>query len=174
MNARQRKKQLRAQTAKQLSIKLAELETLNIEIDDIENEIKKAKKILKKKRAERAAQRKEFQAIQREIKKQREAAMRSRYLQAIRTPYQYEGKLSDNASYYAAIKKYKENINRGLIKPMSTLDKYEAADAFMNTLSEREQSDVMRVANEKAEQIMAREREEAATFTQRITERYSF
>lgn len=55
MNARQKKKRLKTQTAKQLSIKLAELETLNIEIDDIENEIKKAKKILKKKRAERAA-----------------------------------------------------------------------------------------------------------------------
>jgi len=32
----------------------------------------------------------------------------------------------------------------------------------------------MKVANEKAEEIMEREREEAATFTQRITERYSF
>ena len=99
---------------------------------------------------------------------------KARLLESLRTPFQYEGKLTDNASYYAAIKKYKDNISRGLIKPLSTLDKYEAADAFMNTLSKREQSDVMRVANEKAEQIMAREREEAATFAQRITERYSF
>lgn len=129
---------------------------------------------MKRRRTDRTAQRKEAQAIKRTTKRQRSAAMRARYLQAVKTPFQYEGKLKDNAGYYAAIKKYKENINRGLIKPMSTLDKYEAADAFMNTLSEREQSDVMRVANEKAEQIMAREREEAATFAQRITERYSF
>lgn len=129
---------------------------------------------MKRRRTDRTAQRKEAQAIKRTTKRQRSAAMRARYLQVVKTPFQYEGKLKDNAGYYAAIKKYKENINRGLIKPMSTLDKYEAADAFMNTLSEREQSDVMRVANEKAEQIMAREREEAATFAQRITERYSF
>lgn len=129
---------------------------------------------MKKRRTNRTAQRKQSQAVRREAKKQRSAAMRTRYLQTVKTPFQYEGKLKDNAGYYAAIKKYKENIERGLIKPISTLDKYEAADAFMNTLSEREQSDVMRIANEKAEQIMAREREEAATFTQRITERYSF
>ena len=129
---------------------------------------------MRRKRTHRTAQRREAQAIKRETKRQRSAAMRARYLQSVKTPFQYEGKLSDNSSYYAAIKKYKENINRGLIKPMSTLDKYEAADAFMNTLSEREQSDILRVANEKAEQIMAREREEAAAFAQQITERYSF
>lgn len=129
---------------------------------------------MKRRRTDRTAQRREAQAAKRESKRQHSAAMRTRYLQAIKTPFQYEGKLKDNAGYYAAIKKYKENIERGLIKPMSTLDKYEAADAFMNTLSEREQSDVMRVANEKAEQIMAREMEEAAAFSQRITERYSF
>lgn len=128
----------------------------------------------KRRRTDRTAQRKKSQAIKREIKNQEIAASRSRYLESVRTPFQYEGRLTNNAGYYAAIKKYKENISRGLIRPMSTLDKYEAADAFMNTLSEREQSDVMRIANEKAEQIMAREREEAATFTQRITERYSF
>lgn len=49
MNARQRKKQLRAQTTKQLSIKLAELESLNAQIENVEKEIKKAKKVLKKK-----------------------------------------------------------------------------------------------------------------------------
>lgn len=129
---------------------------------------------MKRRRTNRTAQRKESQAIKRETKRQRSAAMRTRYLQAVKTPFQYEGRLTNNADYYAAIKKYKENIDRGLIKPVSSLDKYEAADAFMNTLSEREQSDIMRVANEKAEQIMAREREEAATFAQRITERYSF
>lgn len=129
---------------------------------------------MKRRRTNRTAQRREAQAVKRETKRQRSAAMRTRYLQAIKTPFQYEGKLKDNAGYYAAIKKYKENIERGLIKPMSTLDKYEAADAFMNTLSEREQSDIMRVANEKAEQIMAREMEEAAAFSQRISERYSF
>lgn len=129
---------------------------------------------MKRRRTDRTAQRKEAQAIRREAKRQRSAAMRTRYLQAVKTPFQYEGKLKDNAGYYAAIKKYKENIERGLIKPMSTLDKYEAADAFMNTLSEREQSDVMRVANEKAEQIMAREMEEAAAFSQKISQRYSF
>lgn len=129
---------------------------------------------MKRRRTNRTAQRKESQAIKRETKRQRSAAMRTRYLQSVKTPFQYEGKLTNNADYYAAIKKYKENIEKGLIKPVSSLDKYEAADAFMNTLSEREQSDIMRVANEKAEQIMAREREEAATFAQRITERYSF
>lgn len=129
---------------------------------------------MKKRRTNRTAQRKQSQAIKRETKRQHSAAMRTRYLQSVRTPFQYEGKLSDNSGYYAAIKKYKENISKGLIKPLSTLDKYEAADAFMNTLSEREQSDIMRVANEKAEQIMAREREEAAAFAQQITERYSF
>ena len=129
---------------------------------------------MKRRRTNRTAQRREAQAIKRETKRQRAAAMRTRYLQAVKTPFQYEGRLTNNADYYAAIKKYKENIERGLIKPTSSLDKYEAADAFMNTLSEREQSDIMRIANEKAEQIMAREREEAATFAQRITERYSF
>lgn len=107
-------------------------------------------------------------------RKERRAAQRDLLLKSLRTPRMYEGKLENNADYYAAIKKYKENINKGLIKPLSTLDKYEAADAFMTSLSQREQSDIMRVANEKAEQIMEREREEAATFTKRITERYSF
>lgn len=106
--------------------------------------------------------------------KEMKAISKARLLESLRTPHMYEGKLEKNADYYAAIKKYKENINKGLIKPMSTLDKYEAADAFMNTLSQREQSEIMKVANEKAEEIMEREREEAATFTQRITERYSF
>lgn len=107
-------------------------------------------------------------------RKERRAAERELLLKSLRTPHMYEGKLEKNADYYAAIKKYKENINKGLIKPLSTLDKYEAADAFMSTLSQREQSEIMKVANEKAEEIMEREREEAATFTQRITERYSF
>lgn len=129
---------------------------------------------MKKRRTNRTAQRRESQAIKRETKRQRFATMRSHYLETIRTPFQYEGKLTNNAGYYAAIKKYKENISRGLIKPMSTLDKYEAADAFMNTLSEREQSDVMRIANEKAEQIRIKEEAEAATFAQKITQRYSF
>lgn len=129
---------------------------------------------MKKQRTNRSAQRKAMQAIKRETKKQHLIAERTHYLESIRTPFQYEGTLKNNADYYAAIKKYKDYVNRGLIKTVSSLDKYEAADAFMDTLSERERFEVMKIGNEKAAQMLAREAEEAATFAQRTFERYGF
>lgn len=107
-------------------------------------------------------------------RKERRAAEKELLLRSLRTPHMYEGKLEDNASYYAAIKKYKEYVDRGLIKPSSNLDKYDVADAFYSTLSTSEQMEVMQAGIEKAEEIMAREREEAATFAQRTFERYGF
>lgn len=60
---------------------------------------------MRRRRTNRTAQRREAQAIKRETKRQRSVAMRTRYLQSIKTPFQYEGKLSDNSGYYAATKK---------------------------------------------------------------------
>lgn len=175
MNKRIKKKKAKAK----VSFKPMSSEALlRKQLTTLEKQIKAANSLKNptkiKGKTDRTAQRKAAQAIKRETKRQYSAAMKTHYLQSIRTPFQYEGKLTDNTGYYAAIKKYNEYIDRGLIKSMSSLDKYETADAFMNILSEREQSDVMRIANEKAEQIMAREREEAATFAQRITEKYGF
>lgn len=56
---------------------------------------------------------------------------------------------------YAAIKKYKEYISKGLIKESSVLDKYEASESFLNTLSENELEDYMNEATKKGEELKA-------------------
>ena len=87
--------------------------------------------------------------------KEIKAISRARLIESLRGPQMYEGKLKHNADYYAAIKKYHDYVNRGLIKESSNLDKYNTADAFYETLSKGEQTDVMMVSIEKAAKLEA-------------------
>lgn len=87
--------------------------------------------------------------------KEIKAIGKTRLMESLRSPQMYEGKLKNNADYYATIKKYHEYVNRGLIKESSILDNYESADAFYQTLSKEEQMDVMMTAVDKAAKMEA-------------------
>lgn len=108
------------------------------------------KRIAKKKAKNILKQEKPFISAK-EIK----AASKTRLIESLRSPQMYEGKLKSNADYYAAIKKYHDYVNRGLIKESSILDNYASADAFYETLSKGEQMDVMMTAVEKAAKMEA-------------------
>lgn len=107
--------------------------------------------------------------------KERKAEQRGKVLLALRDTPMYEGRLKDNADYYAAIKMYKEYVNKGYIKEEGSLSKYEAADKFMTTLSKKEELQFIMEANEKAAKMEADSRARAATMTpEAITARYGF
>lgn len=104
---------------------------------------------IKKKRASIAA--KNF-SLPAETRKQRLARQRAELLPKLRVQTSTEGY---HNKQYAAIKKYKEYVDKGLIKESSVLDKYEASESFLQTLSKKEFEDYMREANKKGEELKA-------------------
>ena len=172
MNKRIKKKRAKAKVSfKPMSSKAL----LRKQLTALEKKIKAANSLKNpskiKGKAGRTAQRKAAQAIKRETKRQYSAAMRTHYLQSIRTPEQYQGKLQERGDYYVAIKKYNEYLNKGLIRESSILDKYETADAFVTTLSKGEMDSLLAegaIKERHIQQTLAKKAEELERFAKMI------
>lgn len=135
-SARIKKKQLKGLLRIQLQQSIDELSALNQEIEDIEKQIKRAKKILKKKKAT-------LSELQYEINKTesyKNPVLNNLYSKS--QTYAGKGKLYDDEGstisndgvYGAILKKYYEYVDKGWIKRVSTLDKYEAAQWFAENI----------------------------------------
>lgn len=96
---------------------------------------------------------------------------KARLLESLRIPEQYQGKLQERGDYYAAIKKYHDYLNKGLIRESSILDKYEAADAFVATLSKGEMDALLAegaIKERHIQQTLAKKAEEFERFARMI------
>lgn len=87
-------------------------------------------------------------------KREQKILAKSKVLESLRTPEKWEGRLQNEGQYYQAIKKYKDYINKGLIRESSILDKYESAENFVSTLSEGEIKSLLKEGDTKNELIM--------------------
>lgn len=85
--------------------------------------------------------------------KEIKAIGKARLIESLRTPEKYEGKLKERGDYYAAIKKYHDYLNKGLIRESSILDKYESAEAFISTLSQGDMRKLLKEGERKEAQI---------------------
>ena len=149
-SARIKKKQLKGLLRVQLQQSIDELSALNQEIDDIEKQIKRAKKILKKKKAT-------LSELQYEINKTesyKNPVFNSLYSKS--QDYAGKGKIYDDEGstisndgvYGAILRKYYEYVDKGWIKRVSTLDKYEAAQWFAeNIMSQRDMEEAIEQAD---------------------------
>lgn len=103
--------------------------------------------------------------------KEIKAISKAKLLESLRAPEQYQGKLQERGDYYAAIKKYHEYINKGLIRESSILDKYESADAFVGTLSRGEMDALLAegaIKERHIQQTLAKKAEEWEKFAKMI------
>lgn len=109
---------------------------------------------MKKRRTNRTAQRKQSQATKRIAKRQRSVAMRTHYLQSIktnnlqpmRTSFQYD-EHSEKEEVGALIAKYHDYVDRGIIKPRSFIDNYDQASWMSSILTEPEMKKVLKKAD---------------------------
>ena len=139
-SARIKKKQLKGLLKIQLKQSIEELSALNQEINDIEEQIKKAKKILKKKKATLS----ELQDQISKTESYKNPVLSNLYSKS--QNYAGKGKLYDDEGstinndgvYGAILKKYYEYVDKGWIKRVSTLDKYEAAQWFAENIMTQE------------------------------------
>lgn len=109
---------------------------------------------MKRRRTDRTAQRKEAQAIKRITKRQHSVALKTRYLQSIktdnlqpvRTSFQYD-EHSQKEEVGALIAKYHDYVDRGIIKPRSFVDNYDQASWMSSILTEPEMKKVLKRAD---------------------------
>ena len=168
-SVRQRKKQLRAQTAKQLRLKLAELETLNTQIEDINKEIRKAKKILRR-RSSTLAQL-QYQISNVKAISQRTKSLKTEYGNYIkvrdisRTQSQIRANIVGDDTYVGSlIKKYWDYVDAGLIHHQNGLSQYEQAEFIENNLSGLEMKSAIEQADKWRDATAKREEERRSAF----------
>ncbi len=135
-SARIKKKWLKELLKIQLQQSIEELSVLNQEINDIEKQIKEAKKILKKKKATLSELQSQIDKTQAYVN----PVLNNLYSKS--QDYAGKGKIYDDEGstitndgvYGAILRKYHEYIDKGWIKRVSTLDKYEAAQWFAENI----------------------------------------
>lgn len=149
-SARIKKKQLKGLLKVQLRQSIEELSALNQEISDVEEQIKKAKKLLKKKKATLS----ELQDQIAKTESYRNPVLNNLYSKS--QNYAGKGKLYDDEGstisndgvYGAILRKYYEYVDKGWIKRVSTLDRYEAAQWFAeNIMTQSDMEEAIAQAN---------------------------
>ena len=155
------KKKMKGLLKVKLKAEVKELEALNKQISDIDAEIAKARKLLKKKKATLS----ELQDQIMKVESYKNPVLNKLYSAQVNYAgkgkrYDDEGSTINNDGVYGAIlKKYYEYVDKGWIKRVSTLDKYEAAQWFAENIMSKEdmqeainQADAWREAEEEKHQ----------------------
>lgn len=158
---RQTKKQTKAALKKLALKRLQEIQELNLENEQIDREIAKLKKELKKKKQHLAELRAQLERINElgehnllntfnktlTINDIKEAAKKAKD----------SGDSYNNAEHWAAIKRYNELVDIGLIPKGSIMDRYDAAEYLRNILSEDELNALIREGERKGEVLWAKD-----------------
>lgn len=151
-SARIKKKQMKGLLKIQLQQSIEGLSAINQGIDDIDEQIRKARQTLEKKKKKAT-----FEELQNQLTKTesyRQSILNILYSKS--EPYVKKGKryedkgstITNDGIYGAVLKKYYEYIDKGWIDRVSTLDKYEAAQWFAeNILSQRGMEDAIEQAD---------------------------
>lgn len=156
-SARIKKKQLKGKMRANLAQNLSELNTLNLQIDEVDAEIKKLKTILKSKKVTLS----QLQQAVMQSSMLSEKSIDKIAMDVHKTSLGYNSD-KDHATHYAAIKKYHDYVDRGIIKKQSSLDKYELADFMERIMTESEYEDYLNEANKKADELIAKSKARAS------------
>lgn len=150
------KKQLRKVALKQLQ----DIEALNLENAEIDKEIEKLKKQIKKKKKRLAELRAELERVnelsERNLLNTFNQKLSIADLKAYAEKAKDSGENYNNAEHWAAIKRYNELVDIGLIPKGSIFDKYDAAEYLQNILSPEQINRMINEAEQKASFLRAK------------------
>ena len=157
---RQIKKQTKS-TLKRIALKrLEEIQELNIENDEIDKEIEKLKKKLKKKKQHLAELRAQLEKVnelgERNLLNTFNQRISISDLKAYAEKAKDSGDDYNAAEHWAAIKRYNELVDIGLIPKGTIFDKYDAAEYMQSILSPEQINRMVREAEEKASFLRAK------------------
>lgn len=150
------KKQLRKVALKQLQ----DIEALNLENAEIDKEIEKLKKQIKKKKKRLAELRAELDRIselsERNLLNTFNQKLSIADLKAYAEKAKNSGDNYNAAEHWAAIKRYNELVDIGLIPKGSITDKYDAAEYMQSILSPEQINRLNNEAEQKASILRAK------------------
>lgn len=158
------KRQIKKQTKtalKRLALKrLGEIEKLNLENTEIDKEIEKLKKQIKKKKQHLAQLRAELEKInelgERNLLNTFNQKISISDLKAYAEKAKNSGDNYNAAEHWAAIKRYNELVDIGLIPKGSITDKYDAAEYMQSILSPEQINRLNNEAEQKASVLRAK------------------
>lgn len=159
-SARAKKKSMKKQLRRIALKQIQDIEALNLENAEIDKEIEKLKKQIKKKK-------KRLEELRAELDRVSELSERNLLntfnqkisISDLKTYAEKVKNSGDNynaAEHWAAIKRYNELVDIGLIPKGSVTDKYDAAEYLQNILSPEQINRLNNEAEEKASTLRAK------------------
>lgn len=157
---RQTKKQTKVALKKLALKKLGEIQDLNLENTEIDKEIAKLKKQIKKKKQHLAELRAELERVNELGERNLLNTFNQRIsISDLKTYAEKARNSGDNynaAEHWAAIKRYNELVDIGLIPKGSITDKYDAAEYMQSILSPEQINRLNSEAEQKASVLRAK------------------
>ena len=157
---RQIKKQTKAAIKKLALKQLGEIQDLNLENAEIDKEIAKLKKQIKKKKQRLAQLRAELERVNELGERNLLNTFNQKISIADLKVYAEKAKDSGDdynaAEHWAAIKRYNELVDIGLIPKGTIFDKYDAAEYMQSILSPEQVNRMINEAEEKASFLRAK------------------
>lgn len=157
---RQIKKQTKAAIKKIALQKLGEIQALNLENDEIDKEIAKLKRQIKKKKQHLAELRAELERVnelgERNLLNTFNQKISIADLKTYAEKARNSGDNYNAAEHWAAIKRYNELVDVGLIPKGSITDKYDAAEYMQSILSPEQINRLNNEAEQKASVLRAK------------------
>lgn len=157
---RQTKKQTKVALKKLALKRLQDIQELNLENDEIDKEIAKLKKQIKKKKQQLAELRAQLEKVnelgERNLLNTFNQKISISDLKAYAEKAKGSGDNYNAAEHWAAIKRYNELVDIGLIPKGSIADKYDAAEYMQNILSPEQINRLNNEAEEKASVLRAK------------------
>ncbi len=155
------KKKKEKMALKRVAIKqLQDIENLNLQNSEIDKEIEELKKKIKKKKKHLAELRAELERIselsERNLLNTFNQKISIADLQAYAEKARYSGDNYNAAEHWAAIKRYNELVDIGLIPKGSIHDKYDAVEYLQNILSPEQVNRINIAAEKKLETLRAK------------------
>lgn len=158
---RQIKKQMKIGLKKLALKQLGEIQALNLENAEIDKEIEKLKKEIKKKKQRLAQLRMELEKIselgERNLLNTFNKKLTINDIKEAAKKAKDSGEKYNNAEHWAAIKRYNELVDLGIIPKGSVMDKYDAAEYLRDVLSENELNALIKAGERKAEVLWAKD-----------------
>lgn len=159
-SARTKKKIMKKQLRKVALKQLQDIEALNLENAEIDKEIEQLKKQIKKKKKHLAELRAELERVnelgERNLLNTFNQKISIADLKVYAEKAKDSGEDYNAAEHWAAIKRYNELVDIGLIPKGTIFDKYDAAEYLQSILSPEQINRMVRDAEEKASFLRAK------------------
>lgn len=162
MASRRIKKKTEKATLRRIALKrLQEIQMLEIEDAEIDREIKKLKKQIQSKKATLAELRTKLEELNRlgetNLLNTFNKSLSLNDIVAAAKRARDSGGNYNNAEHWAAIKRYNELVDLGIIPKGSIMDKYDAAEYLRNVLGENELNALIKAGERKGEILWAKD-----------------